>query len=50
MLKRKIVFIFTLIKIMKINQFSIWDKMFVQFKMELTKAGKNVKSRYKLEK
>lgn len=32
---------------MEINQFSIWDKMFVNYNMELTKAEKiNVKSRY----
>lgn len=33
---------------MKINQFSILDKMFVKYKMELTKAEKinNVKSQH----
>lgn len=28
---------------MKINQFSIWDEVFVQYKMELTKAEKMLK-------
>ena len=29
---------------MKLNQFSIWDKVFVQYKMELTKAEKMLKA------